>query len=59
MVVFTSLSFKTYIKNNHTGPWLVVCPVVDGNVMNAIDAGQVHPPGGGFHFPLMKHIDHL
>lgn len=52
MVVFTSLSFKTYIKNNHTGPWLVVCPVVDGNVMNAIDAGQVHPPGGGFHFFL-------
>lgn len=49
MVVLFFHLFKDILKKNHTGPWLVVCPVVDGNVMNATDAGQVHPPGGGFH----------
>ena len=30
----------------HT-PWCIVCPVVDGDVVDAEDAGQVYPPGGG------------
>lgn len=28
-------------------PWIIVRPEVDGDVMDAGDAGQVHPPGGG------------
>lgn len=27
-------------------PWIIVRPEVDVDVMNAIDAGQVHPQGG-------------
>lgn len=27
--------------------FFIACPKIDGNMMNAVDAGQVHPPGGG------------
>lgn len=27
---------------------MIIRPKVDGDVMDAIDAGQVHPPGGSF-----------
>lgn len=27
-------------------PWISACHKVDGNVVDAVDARQVHPPGG-------------
>ena len=28
-------------------PWYIPLPVVDGDVVDAEDAGHVYPPGGG------------
>lgn len=41
------LSVKEY-KCDHTP--IIVCPDVDGDVMDAVYANQVHPPGGGFSY---------
>ena len=34
-----------FCMSKHT-PWCVVRPVVDRDVVDAEDAGQVYPPGG-------------
>ena len=36
---------KYQVSLEHT-PYHIVRPVVDGDVVNAEDAGQVYPPGG-------------
>ena len=28
-------------------PWFILCSVINSDVVDTEDAGQVHPPGGG------------
>lgn len=28
-------------------PWAIVCPVIDSDVMDAVNTSQVYPPNGG------------
>lgn len=34
-------------KINNT-PWIIVCHIVDGNMVDAVNTGHVNPQGGGF-----------
>ena len=33
-------------------PFYIPCSIINGNVMDAVDFGQVNPPGGSVHSVL-------
>lgn len=41
------ITIFTKNNSNEYTPYFIICHIIDGDVMDAEDACQVHPPGGG------------
>ena len=46
LILFKIIFLKINLIGFHTPP-AISCPVIDRDVVDAKDAGQVYPPGGG------------